>query len=179
MKTTDGNLDRIRKTRPVDDPCDDFQRKNNPNARHRWVQFSPFWMATVLAISTGGCLGTDNSKLVGRWEGQSRRAAGESSDSQASDNFADSNADFTSTLDFRSDYRFSMKLVTADGQVRQTQGTWQIDQATGTRWEVTLRQDDNRASVRLRIAFDDKGFTARQVDGDDRVHSIHYRRVDE
>lgn len=143
--------------------------------RHGRFLLGILWVTALV-----GCLGTDNSKLVGSWRGPSPDTSGSAgSDSQTQASLPDSNTRFTTTLDFRPDYRFSMELVGSDGQTRRTQGKWQIDQATGDRWEVTLQQDGSQDIVRLRIAFDADGFTARQVDGDDRIDSIHYRRVSE
>jgi hypothetical protein len=185
MKTTDGDHDRERDDwrHLVDGHRHTCQPKNNrqtavqspSGGRLPLLVLAMFWACGVV-----GCLGTDNSKLVGRWEGHSSPSpAGDSSDSETNDPASASHTQFTTILIFQPDYRFSMELVSNDGQTRQTQGSWQIDQATGTRWEVTLRQEDTQASVRLRIAFDEEGFTARQVDGDDRIDSIHYRRVGE
>jgi hypothetical protein len=140
------------------------------------------WLLLLLLIS--GCLPSPNGRLLGRWEGKfqptetvSARPDDVSVNSPAAGGLPDY-PELRVLLNCEPQ-RFEMTLSRADGSSDRRVGSWKVLEARGSRWLVEFVSDASQDAVRLQIVFEEKDrFTARQVQGDDRLGALQFHRLD-
>ena len=141
-------------------------------------------LATLL-VSCLGCLPSDGSRLIGRWEGQLQPVSS-AAESRASSGGGLSEAvmqiqtDVSAvrvSLDCQAT-RFAMALDGPDGSTDRKTGRWSVLESRGSRWLVEFAPEDATDPIRLQIVFRDVNeFTARELAGDDRLGAWSFRRL--
>jgi len=139
------------------------------------------WLLPLLLIS--GCFQSSDGRLLGRWEGTCQPA--ETAVKPRDD--VPANSSVTDTLPHLRELRvlltceprhFEMTLSRPDGSNDRRDGSWKVLETRGSRWLVEFVSDASPDRVRLQIVFDDDDrFTAREVQGDDRLGAIQFRRM--
>lgn len=156
------------------------------NSRSPWV-----WrvLLSVLPLALG-CGPAAETTIHGHWVGRADQLSSAwtpadatamsqvSSPSQSTDGETQAvGGPFELSLDFQPNGQFTCGLHSSSRKFPQIAGSWRATQATGNRWQVELTNDADRRTLRLQLVFTESDqFTATQIDGDDRVGRILFRR---
>jgi hypothetical protein len=139
---------------------------------------------TILLACCLGCLPSNGSRLVGRWDGQPQSSpsalSAAASAGRAGGGVTDVQTDVSAVrLSLHCEAtRFTMTLHQPDGSSNRRSGHWTVLESRGSRWLVEFAPEDATDPVRMWVVFRDADqFTAREVAGDDRVSAWGFRRL--
>ncbi len=145
----------------------------------------PVWLVMAILLASSSCFSTNGSDLVGRWEGRlesPNSTAGAatiapSQDRSSMPRLALDPATVRVTLVCDKD-QFEMSLHRPDGVSDQRSGPWRVLESRGSRWLVEFAATQTEQTVRLQIVFEDADhFTAREIQGDDRLGTLRFQRL--